>query len=145
MIHWKHISNPLLSVLFDDLAISSDWRDPTSLPVRHGSIGALNPCREAEMNYTALQEIMPHCVEVILGWREFLAEVYTPNLDSGKIEVRTQKEDYYKEARTFIEEDCIPDWRISKEQHSAEGRGFSSQIHLQYLIPPNVPSEVCNG
>mmetsp|Transcript_22405 Transcript_22405/g.32529 ORF Transcript_22405/g.32529 Transcript_22405/m.32529 type:complete len:147 (+) Transcript_22405:122-562(+) len=63
----KAINDNLLPALFETNVIPSDLRKVTSLPCKHGRIGALDPCRETALNRETSKGSTTHLVNAILG------------------------------------------------------------------------------
>eukprot|EP00957_Ditylum_brightwellii_P055678 4218156-Ditylum_brightwellii.AAC.1 len=67
----KAINENLLPALFKTNVIPPDLRKVTSLPCKHGGIGALDPCRETALNCETSKASTAYLVDAILGLNDF--------------------------------------------------------------------------
>eukprot|EP00957_Ditylum_brightwellii_P097316 7412414-Ditylum_brightwellii.AAC.1 len=92
----KAINENLLPALFETNVVPSDLRKVTSLPSKHGRIGALDPCRETALNQATSKASTAHLVNAILGLTNFKSDIHQATIETGRVDGIGRKEETYK-------------------------------------------------
>eukprot|EP00957_Ditylum_brightwellii_P034215 2593884-Ditylum_brightwellii.AAC.1 len=95
----KAINKNLLPALFETNVIPPDLRKVTSLPCKHGGIGALDPCRKTALNRETSKASTAHLVDAILGLNNFKQNICQATMETGRAGRIGRKEEAYKGVR----------------------------------------------
>ena len=110
-------------------ASPTDLRKVTSLPCKHGRIGALDPYRETALNWATSQESTAHLVDAIMGRTDFRSDVHQATMEKGGEAGSVRKEEMYKGVRETVDKD------YTGNQKQGLDRASKSLNHWISVVP----------
>eukprot|EP00957_Ditylum_brightwellii_P063925 4849788-Ditylum_brightwellii.AAC.1 len=97
------IHDCLFPALFKVPVVTTDLQDLVALTVWHGSLGALNPTKEAPRIRTTSKDCTSYLMEALLGLCIFEADMHATYLEQGGNDRGKGKEEEYEHERKEIE------------------------------------------